>query len=100
MGDTYIDENGEEAFWEYVNEPVKFWKHSYNVLLSEFSDEIYVNADCDQDALDYAIDYAEEQGWMGLFIDNPTDEDYETQMSGGNHSLVLSSDNVFITQID
>ena len=86
--------------WEYVNEPVKFWDHSYEVTLSEFSDEIYVNADNEQEALDFAIDYAEEQGWMGLFIDEPTEEDYETQISGGNHGLVLSSDNVFITQID
>jgi hypothetical protein len=100
MQDTYLDENGEEAFWEYVNEPVKFWGHSYEVILSEFSDEIYVNADNEQEALDYAIDYAEEQGWMGLFIDEPTEEDYETQIVGGNHSLVCSSDNVFITRIE
>jgi hypothetical protein len=87
--------------YKYVNEDEKFWKHSYKVFLHEFDyDGIIVNADNEQDALDYAIDYAEEQGWMGLFIENPTEEDYETQLVGGNHSLVLSSDCWLVAVLD
>ena len=85
---------------KYVNEESKFWKHSYRVHLNEFDvDGILVNADNESDALDYAIDFAESQNWMGLFIENPTEEDFETQMIGGNHSLVLSGDAI-ITELD
>jgi hypothetical protein len=76
--------------WEYENEPVKFWKHSYMVCLNEFDvEEMYINADNEQDALDYAIDIAEEKGWMGLFIENPTKEERDEHVSGGNHGLLL-----------
>ena len=79
--------------WDYENEPVKFWKYSYHVYLNEFdTDGMYINADNEQDALDYAIDIAEEKGWMGLFIEDPTEQDYEEQISGGNHGLVLSGE--------
>ena len=85
----------------YVNEDEKFWKHSYQVYLSEFDlNGICVNADNESDALDYAIDYHEEKGNMGLFIEYPTEEDYNTQLCGGNHCLVLSSDNITIQKLD
>ena len=87
--------------WQYKNEPEKFWKHSYRVHLSELdTDGMFINADCEQDALDYAIDIAEENKWMGLFIENPTEEEMESHMGGGNHCLVLSSDNISITKVD
>ena len=86
--------------YEYINEPEKFWKHSYLVCLHEFDSGVVVNADNEQDALDYAIDWAEDHNWMGYFIEEPTEEDYKTQITGGNHGLVLSSDNVTIKQLD
>ncbi len=39
---------------KYVNEDEKFWKHSYRVHLHEFDTEgILINADHEQDALDF-----------------------------------------------
>ena len=87
--------------WEYDNEEEKFWKHSYQVYLHEFDMMgYYVNADNEQDALDFAIDLAEEESLVGLFIENPTEEDCENHVGGGNHGLVLSSDNWSITLLD
>ncbi len=84
---------------KYVNEDEKFWKHSYRVHLHEFDTEgILVNADHEQDALDFAVDYAEEQGWEGMFLD-PEDEDEET-VYAGNHSRPLSSEHIYIEKID
>jgi hypothetical protein len=92
--------------YEYINEESKFWNHSYSVTLSEFSDPLIINADNDQDALDYAIDYAEEKNWMGLFLDDSDIAELENDgfldehISGGNHGLYLSSLNVDITMLD
>jgi hypothetical protein len=88
-----------DIIWEYDNEPEKFWKHSFTVWLSEFT-SFCINADNGSDALDIAADLAEEEGWMGLFIDNPTEKDYEEQPTCGNHCLVLSSENWRIIQND
>lgn len=86
---------------KYINEETKFWNHSYRVHLSEYSNGgLLVNANNEQDALDYAIDYAEEQNWMGLFIENPTDEEMESHITGGNHGLTLSSENITIEKVD
>lgn len=90
----------------YVNEDTKFWNHSYEVYLSEFSGPILVNADNEQDALDYAIDYAESQGWVGLFLDQSDIIELENEgfldehISGGNHGLYLSSHNWSIKKLD
>jgi hypothetical protein len=93
--------------FQYVNETEKFWKHSYRVHLSELDpDGILINADNEQDALDSAIDYAESQGWEGLFLDDAdiheleNDGYLEEHISGGNHGRYLSSLNVTITQLD
>ena len=65
-------------------------KKTYEYI-SEFSDPLIINADNDQDALDYAIDYAESQIWMGLFMDDSdiaeleSDGFLEEHLSGGNH---------------
>lgn len=88
----------------YINESEKFWKHSYRVHLHELDPVgLLVNADNDQDALDYAIDFAEEKGWNGLFF---TPEEWENEkfkedyISGGNHGRVLNSMNIRIVKID
>jgi hypothetical protein len=89
----------------YVNETSKFWKHSYKVWLSEFN-YVIVNADYEQDALDFAIDYAESQNWNGLFLTEEERKEIENDgflddyVSGGNHGKYLSSLNVTIVQLD
>lgn len=96
-----------EQKYNYVNEEEKFWKHSFKVHLHEFDTEgILINADHEQDALDYAIDYAEEQKWEGLFLSNEQIEELEKEgfledyISGGNHGRYLSSLNVTIIKLD
>lgn len=91
----------------YINETEKFWDHSYRIHLSEFDTEgILVNANHEQDALDFAIDYHEEQGNEGLFlspeeIEKKEQEGFlEDHMSGGNHGRYLSSFNIRIDQLD
>ena len=89
----------------YVNERTKFWKHSFKVWLSEFNDVI-VNADHEQDALNFAIDYAEKQEWEGLFLCSEEIEELEKDgflddyVSGGNHGKYLSSLNINIIKLD
>lgn len=91
---------------KYVNEDEKFWKHSYRVHLHQFDTEgILVNADNEQDSLDYAVDYAEEQGWEGLFMtqdeQDEADRDGEEYITAGNHCRALtSSDYVRIVKVD
>jgi hypothetical protein len=90
---------------QYDNEEEKFWKHSYKVSLSEFDNGFTINADNEQDALDYAIDLAEEKGWVGLFLDqndivDMTEQELGEHTSGGNHGLYLSSMNWRIDQLD
>lgn len=91
--------------YKYINEETKFWDHSYRVWLSEYT-FVIVNADNDQDALDYAIDYAEEQNWEGLFLTDDEVKELEQEgyleehISGGNHGRYLSSLNVRIIQLD
>lgn len=92
--------NGNYDVPQYDNEVDKFWKHDYHVYLHEFHYPPFkINADNEADALDEAIDLAEELGWMGCFIENPTDYDYDTMTSGGNHGLVLSSENWLVAKL-
>ncbi len=91
--------------YKYVNEEEKFWENSYRVWLSEFSDVI-VNANNEQDALDYAIDYATKQKWEGLFLTPEEVKEIEEEgniedyICGGNESRYLSSLNVHIELLE
>ena len=91
---------------EYVNETEKFWKHSYRVHLANLdSTGIVVNADSDQEALDYAVDYAEKQGWVGYFVDEADIDRDENEnevniILAGNHCLALPADEIHIFQLD
>ena len=76
----------------------EIWSHLYRVHLHEFDiDGLLAYANCEQDALDYAIDYAEENGWNGLFADpdNYTKEEWERLTEygeitfAGNHCLPI-----------
>ena len=90
---------------KYINEE-KFWKHSYRVHLHEFDTEgLLVNADCEQDALDYAVDHAERMGWEGCFcseeeLEEMTEAERDDTITVGNHGKTLSSHSVAIEQLD
>lgn len=108
-----MTEENEEFGWgegdnpdEYDNESVRFWKYSYHVYLSEFDTMgYYINADNEGEALDAAIDCAEKDGYVGLFLSQADilqmDEDeLEEHICGGNHGLYLSSLNVIVKKLD
>ncbi len=83
----------------------QFWKRNYAVTLSGFGPTVIVNADHEQDAMDYAIDHAEDKGYEGLFRSKEDIEELEEEgnlddyVSGGNHGRYLSSLNVSIEQV-
>jgi len=94
-----------------------FWGHDYLVTLSELGPTLMVNAGDEGAALDYAIDYVEEQGWEGLFLDDDDidelvrdaishgykDDGVYTYLDeyscGGNHGRYLSSHNVTVREV-
>ena len=99
---------GEKSRVEFANKEDyknQFWKRNYAVTLSEYGPVVIVNADHEQDALDFAIDYAEEKGYEGLFLDDADIDELEQEgylddyVSGGNHGRYLSSMNVGIEEI-
>ena len=74
-----------------------FWGHNYLVMLDRCT-SVVVNAEYMGHALDAAIDYAETQGWDGLFLDNADvmelmeeyGEEWDTGLvCGGNHYACL-----------
>jgi len=79
-----------------------FWDHIYRVWLAKIIDPITVNADNEQDALDEAVDYAEAQGWNGLFLDEANEahlSEFDEVVYAGNHGLPLSIDEIHIERI-
>jgi len=88
---------------KYINEDEKFWKHSFHVYLTQIGEPLCVNADHAQDALDYAVDHAEEKGWMGYFLNEEdiASGDYlDDMIVAGNHGLTLVAHEVHIEQLD
>ena len=88
-----------------VNEEELFWDHIYSVFLGDgfCPTEIVVNADNEQDAIDFAVDHAEEQGWRGLWLDYQTDNDIIVELEKydevgyfGNHGLAVSHSDIHI----
>jgi hypothetical protein len=78
-----------------------FWKHNYRILLTSQGIEFRVNADNDQDALDYVIDYCEEN-LPGLIMSREEEEEEEyldDYICGGNHSVYLNTHNVHIEEV-
>jgi hypothetical protein len=69
----------------------KFWKHNYLISLHN-AGEYLVNADCEQDAIDYLIDYCEEK-YPGLIMSREEEEEeefLEEYIMGGNHGFYLN----------
>ena len=69
-----------------------FWEHNYLILMSAIGTQAFiVNADNEQDAMDYVIDYCQEHNWYIM-----TEEDIETEeyldeyVHGGNNGIYLN----------
>ncbi len=87
---------------EFVNKEdynESFWDNDYTITLTRQGFEFVVNADNEQEAMDYLIDYIEDrpERWSGLLfaVDEGIDfpDDY---ISGGNHGRTLNTTNVRI----
>lgn len=82
-----------------------FWKQNYEIVISRCGFTFQVNADNAQDAIDYVIDYIEEQGWIGLLLSADDQQELESDgylddyICGGNHSRYLNTHNVTINQL-
>lgn len=76
---------------------VNFWGHNYQVILDRFT-SVIVNAEHDQAAIDYAIDYAEENIPNLLLDENDIQEiiqehgedGLQDYICGGNHSRYIA----------
>lgn len=77
---------------------IDFWKHTY-IIRTEGS-TFMAFANHEQDAIDYMIDYCEEQQYNGLVcsMNDIPDEEIDGYIVGGNHCLVLTT-NYHITKL-
>lgn len=84
-----------------------FWKNNYLVRLTSQGIPFAVNADSEQDAMDYIIDYCEDY-LPGLLMDEEEEKvtretapEYleEDFYCGGNHSRYLNTREIYIEQI-
>jgi hypothetical protein len=78
-----------------------FWKHNYMVLLTSQGIEFIVNADHEGDAIDYVIDYCEEN-LPGLIMSREEEEEeeyLEEYICGGNHGVYLNTYNIRIEEV-
>jgi hypothetical protein len=73
------------------------WAVSFASYLG-YSEVVYANHA--EDAIDTYADYAQEQGWLGLFLDQD-DIDYEDAdvIFVGNYGLPIGAHEVFIQQL-
>ena len=71
-----------------------FWNYNYRVLLTAQGIEFFVNADNEQDALDYIMDYIVDNDMPGLWQEySDNDIDY---ISAGNYGYQFTTHNIYI----
>ncbi len=78
-----------------------FWKHDYLVHVTAQGTLFAVNADHEQDAIDYVIDYCQEH-FPGLVMtreEQEKEEFLEDYLQGGNEGLYLNTMHICIEQI-
>jgi hypothetical protein len=69
-----------------------FWKNKYLISMPAIGTSHFaVNADHEQDAMDYVIDYCEEKGWYAMTEQEILEEKYLGEyVNGGNHGIFLN----------
>ena len=77
-----------------------FWKKDYVIYLTAHGIPFAVNADNEQDAIDYVIDYCEEN-YPGLIMTREEEEEefLDDYVCGGNHSRYLYTYNIHIKEL-
>jgi len=78
-----------------------FWNNNYRVTLTMQGIEFLVNADNKQDAIDYVIDYCQDNipGLLMTIEEQEQEEYLEDYISGGNEGLYLNTYNINIVEI-
>ncbi len=83
----------------------EFYGKQYAVVLNRHAETMLVYADSDGDALDEAIDYAWDRGWVGYFLAPEQALELESEgyiedyAQGGNEGRYLSSFNVSLVDV-
>ena len=78
-----------------------FWNNNYRILVTAQGFEFVVNADCEQEAIDYVIDYCEEEFPNLLMSDKEVNSNdfLEDYVQGGNHSRYFNTFNIHIEKL-
>lgn len=72
---------------------------SYDVSLYNYSPQKFrVFATCEQYALDTVVDFLEEQGSTGYFLEEDEIENEDTIVRAGNHSIPLDAEHISIKE--
>jgi len=92
-----------EADPEFVNPDDwarKFWHHNYLITVTAQGIQFFVNADCEQDALDALVDFCEDR-YPGLVSDGTDldEDDREELFCGGDHGFYLTTDHIRIKEL-
>ena len=85
---------------EVVNGDENIWENTYLICVDYFN-VFLVIADHEQDALDILVDYMEEQGYSGYFLDEHDIQDLDPEdiIRAGNHCRPLAIDQLIIEHI-
>jgi len=75
------------------------WAFQFNVTLNPHAETMHVFADHEGDALDYAVDYADEQGYEGYFVADEDIYDLHDVVYAGNASRALLSHEITIVDV-
>lgn len=103
--DITADERKFIDLFPMANAEAPCWNAVYDASLAAVGEVIRVNANSMCDVLDEAVDYAEDRGWEGLFIDEETYDEYVREgwedeiMYGGNAGRPMFSHEVYCTKI-
>jgi len=84
----------------YINpEDKHIWEKGYKVWLDAYT-AFYVYAECAQHAVDQVVDYCEERGWHGLFVDDDIESYHPDDIIyAGNHCHALVAYETHIERI-
>ena len=75
-----------------------FWNHNYKITVTAQGLEFIVNANNEQDAIDYLIDYCQEHhpGLLMTHEETFEEEFIDDYICGGNEGLYLNTYNIHI----
>lgn len=74
---------------------------SYEISLHDYNSEMFiVFATCEQYALDTVVDFLEEQGLKGYFLNEDEIESEDYVIRAGNHSIPIDGEHFHVKQLE